>query len=186
MPGALIEADVVTEKLRAAGYEVTPLSGDKVRAEQVVAALFDQAWSIVHIAAHGVVDFPVLGPDGKVRKETGIVLGGGLFLGPSILEQLPVVSSLVFVNCCYLATIDPAAEAAAQAQVGQRPALAASVAVQLIRMGVRGVVAAGWAVDDVAASRFAETFYDGMLGGASFGRAVMDARRLIYREGSRT
>ena len=178
------EADVVTEKLRARGLRGHPAVRRQGRGEQVVAALFEQAWSIVHIAAHGVVDFPVLGLDGKVRKETGIVLGGGLFLGPSILEQLPVVPSLVFVNCCHLATVDPAAEAAAQAQIGQRPALAASVAVQLIRMGVRGVVAAGWAVDDVAASRFAETFYDGMLGGASFGRAAMDARRLIYREGS--
>ena len=89
--------------------------------EQVVAALFEQAWTIVHIAAHGVFDFELQGPDGTARKETGIVLGGGLFLGPSILDQLPVVPAIVFVNCCHLGHIDPAAEAAAPAQIGQRP-----------------------------------------------------------------
>ena len=51
-------------------------------------------------------------------------------------------------------------------------------------MGVRGVVAAGWAVDDVNASRFAERFYDGVLCGRSFGRAVLLARQEIYVEGA--
>ncbi|MFO1066916.1 MAG: CHAT domain-containing protein, partial [Geminicoccaceae bacterium] len=184
LPGAAMEAEAVAAKLRAAGYEVTSLIGDRVRPEQVIAALFEQAWTVVHIAAHGAVDFPVLDPDGGMRRETGIVLGGGLFLGPAVLAQLPVVPSLVFVNCCHLGKVDPKAEAAALAQVGQRPLLAASVGVELIRIGVRGVVAAGWAVDDVAASRFAETFYDRMLGGDGFGMASLAARQVIYREGS--
>ena len=184
LPGAVMEAEAVAAKLGAAGYEVALLTGDRVRPEQVIAALFEQAWTIIHIAAHGAVDFPVLGPDGAMRRQTGIVLGGGLFLGPAVLAQLPVVPSLVFVNCCHLGKIDPKAEAAALAQAGQRPLLAASVGVELIRIGVRGVVAAGWAVDDIAASRFAETFYDRMLGGDGFGMAALAARQLIYREGS--
>ena len=39
-------------------------------------------------------------------------------------------------------------------------------------MGVRAVVAAGWAVDDRAAAEFARAFYDRMLDGESFGPAV--------------
>ena len=39
-------------------------------------------------------------------------------------------------------------------------------------MGVRAVVAAGWAVRDDAALVFAEEFYDEMLNGATFGRAL--------------
>ena len=154
-----------------------------VAPEQVVAALFEQAWTIVHIAAHGVVDYEHFAPDGTRRKDTGIVLGGGLFLGPSILDQLPVVPSIVFVNCCHVGRIDPAAEAMRSAQLGRRPNLAASVAVQLVRMGVRGVVAAGWAVDDINAGRFADRLLRGDARRPGVRRAVREARQGIYREG---
>ena len=183
LPGAEEEAYLVAERLKRAGYEVTHLAGAAVAPEQVVAALFDQAWNILHIAAHGVVDHEHLGPDGARSKQTGIVLGGGLFLGPSILDRLAVVPAIVFVNCCHIGRIDPTAEADRLAQLGRRPNLAASVAVQLVRMGVRGVVAAGWAVDDVNAGRFADRFYEGVLGGLAFGRAVLEARKAIYRAG---
>ena len=183
LPGAEEEAHVVAERLRRAGYEVTHLAGAKITPQQVVAALFEHAWTIVHIAAHGAVDYPRVAPDGTIRTETGIVLGGGLFLGPAILHQLPVVPEIAFVNCCHLGTVDAAAEAARVAQRANRPGLAASVAVELVRMGVRGVIAAGWAVDDIKAARFAERFYDGMLDGLAFGRAVLAARQSIYSDG---
>ena len=48
-------------------------------------------------------------------------------------------------------------------------------------MGVRAVVAAGWAVDDDAAALFARTFYERMLSGVPFGRAVHQARAEVYR-----
>jgi tetratricopeptide repeat protein/CHAT domain-containing protein len=48
-------------------------------------------------------------------------------------------------------------------------------------MGVRAVVAAGWAVRDDAALVFAEKFYDEMLNGATFGRALMEARIATWR-----
>ena len=203
LPGARNEALLVAERLVAAGYHVTCLGGETVppeevaaaghrvsyvpseavTPEQVVDALFEQAWSIVHIAAHGVVDYEHYATDGSRRKDTGIVLGGGLFLGPAILDQLPVVPSIVFVNCCHVGRIDAAAEALRTAQLGRRPNLAASVAVQLVRMGTRGVVAAGWAVDDINAGRFATGFYDQMLAGRGFGDAARVARQGIYREG---
>jgi hypothetical protein len=61
-----------------------------------------------------------------------------------------------------------------------RPALAASLAVQLIRMGVRAVVAAGWEVNDGAAKLFAQEFYRGLLDGDPFGEVVQRARSDIY------
>ena len=184
LPGAEEESFSVAERLSGAGYQVTHLHGEKVSPEQVVSALFEQAWNVVHIAAHGVFDYRVRASDGTTRRETGVVLGGGLFLGPSILDQLPVVPAIVFVNCCHLGHIDAATEATNAAQIGKRPDLAASVAVQLVRMGVRGVLAAGWPVDDINAGRFAGVFYDAMLRGGRFGEAVLAARQAIYREGS--
>ena len=47
-------------------------------------------------------------------------------------------------------------------------------------MGVRAVVAAGWAVDDGAAKTFAEEFYRQMLDGKSFGEAVQKARHQAW------
>ena len=58
--------------------------------------------------------------------------------------------------------------------------LAASVSRELIEMGVRAVVAAGWAVEDDAAKLFAEVFYGSMLDGDTFGRALKKARDDTY------
>jgi hypothetical protein len=49
-------------------------------------------------------------------------------------------------------------------------------------MGVRAVVAAGWAVDDAVATLFARTFYEKMLAGVTLGEAVKLARRTAYRD----
>jgi len=57
---------------------------------------------------------------------------------------------------------------------------ASSISEELIKMGVKAVVAAGWAVDDAAASTFAKTFYTEMLGGGTFGDAVLAARKTTY------
>jgi hypothetical protein len=54
------------------------------------------------------------------------------------------------------------------------------VAGQLIEMGVRAVVACGWAVDDAAALAFAEAFYTAMLAGIPFGNAVFLARQAAH------
>ena len=58
--------------------------------------------------------------------------------------------------------------------------MAANLAAQFIRMGVRAVIAAGWAVDDAAAQTFACEFYAGLLSGAPFGAAVLRARKKTY------
>ena len=51
---------------------------------------------------------------------------------------------------------------------------------ELIKMGVRAVVAAGWEVDDAAAKTFAEVFYQCMLDNMRFGDAVKSARTRVY------
>ena len=62
-----------------------------------------------------------------------------------------------------------------RAATGNYHRLAASFATELIDIGVRAVVACGWAVDDGAASTFATTFYDRMLVGPDLRRG--DRRR---------
>ncbi len=62
-----------------------------------------------------------------------------------------------------------------------RAEFASSVAGALIAIGVRCVIAAGWAVDDDAASAFAEAFYESLLRGNRFIVAVGDARARSVR-----
>ncbi len=141
-----------------------------------------EAWEIVHIAAHGVVRKKMAGSDGVLRPMTGVVLGSGVVLGPSVLSKMPVAPNLFFLNCCHIGKVEPGAEEEARkaALAINQPELAASVAVQLIRGGVRAVVAAGWAVDDDAALAFSKKFYKNMLDGVGFGEAALFARRAAY------
>jgi hypothetical protein len=138
-------------------------------ARTVINALFERPWRIVHIAGHGALR--------GHGKPGGVVLSNGSFLGPDEIRNLRVVPELVFVNCCHLASGDP----------GQllhpgfdRAGFAAGVAGALIEIGVRCVVAAGWAVDDDAAMIFAKTFYASLLRGNRFIEAVGEARQEAY------
>ena len=169
LDGAIDEARAVADLLDSRGFEVTRLIGKEVTADQVVMALCAQDWRIVHIATHGVVS-------GAEGEATGVVLGRDMILNAAMLGQLlPVTPDLVFVNCCHLGAIDPSVEERAQPF-----ALAANVAVKLIDIGVSAVVAAGWAVDDRPAQRFAQTFYEAILDNETFGGAVLRARQQTH------
>jgi len=87
---------------------------------------------------------------------------------------METVPDLVFLNCCHLAKAD------ARPVAFNR--LAYSISRELIEMGVRAVVAAGWAVDDGAARVFAEEFYSQILRNRPFGDAVFAARSRTHEE----
>ena len=176
--GARAEAEAVLARLTGAGG----LDADAVvglisveasepgpAARDVVNALFDRAWRIVHIAGHGV---PIGGGSG------GVVLSNGTFIGPAEIGSMRTVPEMVFLNCCHLG----AADAGELLNPYDRAEFASGVAGELISIGVRCVVAAGWAVDDDGAEVFADTFYASLLRGNRFITAVGDARRATYRQ----
>ncbi len=177
LPGAYEEATAVAQVLDDAEYAVTArcyapgtdATTDTTR--EIEAALFATDYRIVHVAAHGLLQ-----PDDPTR--TGVAIGPDDFLTSSVLGQLKAIPDLVFLNCCHVGAVETGIESGAidftQRNLNR---LAASLARQLIRSGVRAVVVAGWAVDDTAATLFATTFYDELLGGETFGRAVHAARR---------
>jgi hypothetical protein len=184
LEGAQREADEIAKLLQPT-HDVTPLKTKAATPEQVFKQLLGQAWEIVHISAHGVVDYAMSGGDDE--KRTGIVLSDTVVMGPAELSRLPVSPSIFFVNCCNLGTINAADENnARQEALEGRPELAASVAVQLIQNGVRCVIVAGWEVNDDAAAAFGKTFYREMLAGASFGDATLKARQAAYRPNDNT
>ena len=176
LPGARAEAEAVRDLLLGPGGlrpdRVTALT-DSPEFDVVIGALMAGGpYRIVHVAGHGA---PVQrSADGKqVLSRGGVVLSREVFLGPDEIEKLPVVPELVFVNCCHLGGHD----ASLALSVAEPVAFAAGVADSLIRIGVRCVVAAGWAVDDQPAEVFAVSFYRALLAGRPFIDAVAAARR---------
>lgn len=169
LPAAENEASTVVEVLGQYGYDVASAIGEEQQAIDVITRLYKNQYRVLHIAAHGIVDEKHI--DGTTRS--GVVLSNGLLIGAAEIGAMEIVPELVFLNCCHLGKVNRAPTALNR--------LAYSVARELIEIGVRAVVVAGWAVDDDAASLFAETFYRGMLGDRKrFGDAVFDARKAVW------
>jgi hypothetical protein len=176
LPGARQEARSVFEKLKAGLGEENVVAlissedsdDDRPDAIQVINTLMAEDWRIIHISGHG--DLP------NNDDPHGVVLSDGLYLGPREIQTMRVVPELVFVNCCHLA----ATGTDQLFNSYNRTKFAASVAEQLIKNGVRCVVAAGWAVGDRASESFAEKFYDALLNGQRFIEAIAQAREAVW------
>ncbi|HMC15049.1 MAG TPA: CHAT domain-containing protein, partial [Albitalea sp.] len=150
------------------GFDVDRAIGRAQRAIDVINGLYKHPYRIVHIAGHGMFDE---GLDEASRS--GVVLSDGLLITAAEIDAMEIVPDLVFLNCCHLGKLERSPVAFNK--------LAYSVARQLIDIGVRAVVVAGWAVEDAPASLFAETFYDRLLSdNLPFGEAVFQARRTTW------
>ncbi len=172
LPGAKDEAGIVSKALRQGGFQVEEAIGQDTSGIDVIHKLFQRPYRVVHIAAHGMFD---VRPDGGGPEtgRTGVVLSDGLFLTAAEIRQMEQVPDLVFLNCCNLGVM--AADSKQADNESYR--LAASISRELIDMGVRTVVAAGWPVDDRAARHFASVFYEQFIAlGRNFGDAIQAAR----------
>ena len=185
LPGAEAEARKVHELLRGGGYDSVARIGAEATGSAIMSALYARDYRIVHLAGHGVYGYTEehdvscdnCGADKIVNTISGMVIGNGQFLTPAQLVQMRTVPELVFVNCCHLGKIENTDD---KLPSNYPPKLAANIATELIKMGVKAVVAAGWEVSDAPAKLFATTFYTGMLAGVSFGEAVFSARKAVF------
>ncbi|MFP5316695.1 MAG: CHAT domain-containing protein [Acidimicrobiia bacterium] len=178
-------------------------------ATQVLSALMADDYQVVHIAGHGHFEPPrgrkPVEPGSSAEPGTAETLDdpdadfstqpvGGVVIGPGPSEYLTAEMfrntrrppDLVFLNCCHLASVgsavldDPSTPAPLAFARRRTNELAASLARELMAMGVKAVVAAGWSVSDKPAAAFAARFYDGMMNGAMFGDAVRAARNAAF------
>ena len=164
LPGAQAEAQDVARLFRAHGYQVRELL--RPQAQQVLVQLFDERYFAIHLAGHGEVAGPGI-------AHTGLVLGPKTRLTAAQVGKLKRVPQFVFINCCHLGDMR-------QDAIAPWSKLAASLATAFIEMGSQAVIAAGWRIDDQAASIFAHSLYHAMLGGEYFGDAVRLAREAAY------
>ncbi|MES2922416.1 MAG: CHAT domain-containing protein [Verrucomicrobiota bacterium] len=187
--GARSEATAVTKCLgssldeQASGPKLKTLislDGDREpNMREVLNAAMAGPYRIIHIAGHGEPPSKI---DGKTINR-GVVLSDKTFFGADEIRALPSVPELVFVNCCHLAN---GGASALESPNYNRVAFASGVAEALITAGVRCVIAAGWAVEDAPAEKFATTFYDKLLADFSFIDAVAAARDEARRMGGNT
>jgi hypothetical protein len=174
LPKAEEEAKDIAAALESS-FTVTLLAGVAAGPEQITRRLFTEAWDIIHVSAPSIWNQRLVGPDGKreSKPRTGIVLGGGVVLDASALAKIPVRPKIAFINCCYLG-VGPI-------NLDGRPEFAANSTIELLRLGARCVIAAGWAIDDDVAAEFGKTFYREMLNGRTFGQATWLARQAAYQ-----
>ena len=176
LDAALTECREVADLLASVspGFEVCRSEADS--AVEIVQKLFLDEYRIVHIAAHGLYD-------AERPKQCGVVIGKDSVLSAAVFSQLRTVPEIVFLNCCHLGKLDLHLEGSILAkthlEAGQ---LAVSVAEELIGLGVRCVVVAGWAVNDAAARVFANEFYRRLCRGETFGAAVHSARSVVLKK----
>lgn len=179
LEGATREGLAVADLLERNEYQVerclpaTPEESPSQTALDVFNILFKKPYRILMIAAHG--DVGLQGKDNKER--TGVILSDGSLLTAAEISQMEEIPDLVFLNCCHLGDM----AASKQHKPKREPSynkLAYSLARELIEMGVRCVIAAGWAVDDAAACTFSTTFFEGFIEkNQPFGQAIYEARR---------
>jgi CHAT domain-containing protein len=194
LPGARREAAAVVAQLTTAGAfdddDVRALIADADAstapdAHRVINALLERDWRIVHIAGHGEPPERIVRSDGSSADgdPRGVVLSHGCYLGPREIRTMRCVPELVFINCCHLAERNNEQLLREDELFGyDRAQFASGVAEELIKLGVRCVVAAGWAVEDTPAETFATTFYAALLGGARFIDAAARARQAAWEE----
>ncbi len=169
LPAARREGETIAALLTTQGYDVNALIGTK--ASQILLSLFSKNYKIVHLAGHGIFHK-------EPNLPTGMLIGENAYLTPAYIKQMSNVPELVFVNCCYLGQTDGTAEGFSQNRLG----LAANIGTQLIEIGVKAVVVAGWAVNDSAALDFAELFYQYLFERYTFGEAIKKARQAVFEK----
>jgi hypothetical protein len=167
-PGAFEVCSIWWDEEGPLAINLPDVDDDKSWAD-VVNALYRFPYRIVHIAAHGAFN-------PKKPDRSGVMIGPDHFLTAQTVAQLSSVPELVFLNCCHSGAIQ-GLDDGSPAGADDAHLLAASISRELMQIGVRAVVAAGWTVDDTAAVAFAKTFYAEMLRGTGFGDAVTTARR---------
>lgn len=171
LPAARDEAKKVANLLRTKGYEVTSIIAGVDDDDDVVPilnALFRHEYRIVHIAGHGHFDE-------KDPSRSGVIIGKDVYLGALEIAKMRTTPDVVFLNCCHLGAMQLPYRGTPRTD-----RLASSISRQLIENGVRAVIAAGWAVEDKAAHRFATTIYDELLDGGELGIASLNARKAVW------
>lgn len=174
LPAARREAELVDLLFNQQAETFETTRSIQENSTEIIKALFSN-YKVIHIASHGVVNYQSTAfPDESPR--TGLLLSNDFVLTTAEIEKMDTVPELVFINSCYAGKIDHDQETLSRSRYN----LAANIGTHFIEQGAKVVVVAGWAINDDAAFRFAEDFYNKMLAGQTFADAILAARTNCY------
>ncbi len=167
LPGAYREADMVSNVLESHFKISLILRGGS---SDIIQRLLSDTYKILHLAGHGIFDE-------KDHLNSGMIIGKGVYLTNAEIIQMSKPPDLIVINCCFLGK----SNGISPKLYSNRNKLAANFG-SLVANGVKGIVVAGWAVDDAAALEFTEIFYRNMCAGLTLSEAVKIARNIIYEK----
>lgn len=179
LKGAESEGQSLTELFSSNQGEVDVLSGKAATKASVIQALSSSTYDILHYAGHA--DFDEANP-----TNSGLICSDGRLLAADI-AGLTSMPQLIFLNGCESGRLrgGPGPGAALSGQ--QFSALQSSVGLAegFLTSGLMNFIGTYWPVDDLGATRFAQTFYKALLAGDSIGLAMRLARKEIGDAGLR-
>lgn len=173
LPGARAEGERLRKLFGAQSrLRIHTLEGPQATRSKLRDAFHSGEWDVVHYAGHA--HFDALHP-----ARSGILCHGEEVLSGADLAALSNLPALVFFNACEAGRIRSArapARGKEPRNIGQRIQRNVSFAEAFLRGGVASYVGTYWPVGDEAATAFAATFYEGLLGGRAVGDALAAAR----------
>ncbi len=162
--GVRYEITTVAQSLQNAGFAVSV--GMEENASSVMSRLFAQDYRVLLISGTSVHEHPV-----GEKRVSGFVLSDGVFLTAMELRQMRILPEVVFLNGCHTGRRTTNADDGSPQDM----------VLELLKAGVKVVVAPGWAVDDMGAATFSEAFFAALSEGHRFEDAVDAARGASFK-----
>ena len=169
LAGAQNEGDQLAALYEANRGKVTALKGADATRANVLTELASGVHDILHYAGHA--DFVESSPEAS-----GLVLRDGRLTAADLL-QLESAPQMIFLNACESGRLRGAPGASALDARKSTFAGHVGVAEGFLLNGISNFIGTYWPVDDIAASRFANAFYAGLLAGKPLSLAMREARQ---------
>jgi pimeloyl-ACP methyl ester carboxylesterase len=179
LPGAEAEGARVEElfkKLRSA-VTITKLFQRQARKHEVLKCLSSGRFDVLHYAGHAYFD--QMDP-----SKSGIVCAGNEVLAGADLINLGALPSLVFFNACESGRLRRGAKTTQideEKDTIKRVKRGVSFAEAFLRGGIANYLGTYWPVNDNAALKFSEVFYEKILDHKPLGEAVMAGREAVEK-----
>ena len=138
-----------------------------------ILALMNEPFDVVHYSGHGTFE-------SKKPNLGGWVLSRKVTLTAREIFRTRQVPRVVFANACFSA-VTAGAGAPSTEETNRK---LAGFAQAFFARGVQNYIGTGWKVEDDAAVRFAQVFYEKAMAGDLLGDALAAARREIFDLGS--
>ena len=169
LAGAQNEGDQLAALYGANRGKVKTLKGADATRANVLAELTSGVHDILHYAGHA--DFVESSPE-----SSGLVLRDGRLTAADLL-QLDTAPQMIFLNACESGRLRGPPGASALDARKSTFAGHVGVAEGFLLNGISNFIGTYWPVDDIAALRFANVFYAGLLAGKPLSLAMREARQ---------